>query len=91
MYRLIYKSRSAKAFNWDIVRDITSTSEANNERSGVSGVLIASRSHLLQVLKGKFESINSVFRRIAVDDRHSELSIVSFSVVDARLFGGWGM
>ena len=33
----------------------------------------------------------AVFRRVARDDRHTQLSIISFSVVDARLFGGWGM
>jgi hypothetical protein len=91
MYRLIYKSRSMQALDWDIVRDITTSSEANNQKCGVTGVLIASRTHFLQVLEGNFESVNSVFRRISVDKRHSELSLVSFSVVDARLFGGWGM
>jgi hypothetical protein len=54
-------------------------------------VLLASRTHFLQALDGKFEDVNSVFRRIARDDRHKDLSIVGFSLIDARLFGGWGM
>ena len=77
--------------NWDFVRSITSVSEKNNETLGVTGVLLASRTHFLQVLEGNFEDVNAVFRRIVRDDRHTELSIVAFSVVDARLFGGWGM
>ena len=91
MYRLIYKSRSVQPLNWDIVRDITSKSESNNDGAGVTGVLLASRSHFLQALEGNFEGVNSVFRRITRDERHSELSIISFTVTDARLFGGWGM
>lgn len=91
MYRLIYKSKSLRPLNWDIVRDITDKSEANNEPCGVTGVLLASRTHFLQVLEGNFESINQVFRRIVKDERHCELSLISFSVVDARLFVGWGM
>ena len=91
MYRLIYKSKSVKPLNWDIVRDITSKSEKNNESCGVTGVLLASRTHFLQALEGPFEGVNGIFRRIARDERHSELSIISFSVIDARLFGGWGM
>ena len=91
MYRLIYKSRSVKPLNWDIVRSITDASEANNQARGVTGVLIASRTHFLQVLEGKFEQVNAVFRNIARDARHDELSIIAFSVIDARLFGGWGM
>ena len=91
MYRIIYKSRSVTPLNWDIVRGITSASEANDETHGVTGILLASRTHYLQALEGNFEDVNAVFRRIARDDRHTELSLVGFSVVDARLFGGWGM
>jgi hypothetical protein len=91
MHRIIYKSRSGKPLDWDIVRDITSVSEKRNEACGVTGVLLASRTHFLQALEGRFEDVNAVFRRIARDDRHQELSIIGFSVIDARLFGGWGM
>ena len=91
MYRLIYKSRSVQELNWDLVRNITSASETNNDRCAVTGVLLASRTHFLQALEGRFEDVNAVFRRIVRDDRHDELSIVGFSVVEGRLFGGWGM
>ena len=91
MYRLIYKSRSVEPLNWDIVRAITSVSEANNEKQDVTGVLLASRTHFLQAIEGRFEDVNAVFRRIVRDPRHDELSIVAFSLMDARLFGGWGM
>ena len=91
MHRIIYKSRSGKPLDWDIVRSITSVSEKRNEACGVTGVLLASRTHFLQALEGRLEDVNAVFRRIARDDRHQELSIIDFSVIDARLFGGWGM
>jgi hypothetical protein len=45
----------------------------------------------LQVLEGQFDDVNSVFRRVVHDYRHDEISLVSFSVVEARLFAGWGM
>jgi hypothetical protein len=91
MYRIIYKSRSVQPLSWDIIRDISKKSEFHNESCGVTGVLLASRSHFMQALEGNFESINSVFRRIARDERHCELSIIGFSVVDSRLFGSWVM
>ena len=65
--------------------------QAYNESCGVTGVLLCSRTHFLQALEGNFESVNQVFRRIVKDDRHCDLSLISFSVVDARLFVGWGM
>ena len=91
MYRMIYKSRSVRPLDWDIIKSITSASEQNNERCGVTGVLLATATHFLQSLEGNFEDVNATFRRIARDDRHVDLSIVAFSVVDARLFGGWSM
>ena len=91
MYRIIYKSRSVQPLNWEIVQSITSVSEKSNEACGVTGVLLASRTHFLQALEGRFEDVNSVFRRIARDERHDELSIIGFSLIDARLFGSWGM
>lgn len=91
MYRMIYRSRSVEPLNWEIVRSITSVSERNNEASGLTGVLLASRSHFMQAIEGNFEDVNAAFRRICRDERHTELSIVGFSITDARLFGGWGM
>lgn len=91
MYRMIYRSRSVEPLNWDIVRSITSVSEQNNEANGLTGVLLASRTHFMQAIEGNFEDLNATFQRICRDDRHSELCLVGYSVIDARLFGGWGM
>ncbi|WP_461517760.1 BLUF domain-containing protein [Porticoccus sp.] len=91
MYRIIYKSRSVTPLNWTLVQDIIMSSVPSNEASGITGILLASETHFLQVLEGKFEDVNALFRRIFHDDRHDELSIIGFSVMDARLFRGWGM
>ena len=91
MYRIIYKSRSVEPLDREMVSDITVASTKNNEQAAVTGVLLASRSHFLQVLEGNFEDVNAVFWRIGRDSRHDQLSIIAFSVVDARLFAGWGM
>lgn len=91
MNRLIYKSRSAAPITWESIEAISSVSQVNNDLTGVTGVLLASRSHFLQVLEGRFEDVNAAFRRIAKDDRHTALSIISFVTIDARLFANWGM
>lgn len=91
MNRLIYKCRSAKEINWDFVKEISDKSYENNSLVDVSGVLLASRSHFLQVLEGRFEDVNTVFRRIVRDDRHSGMTLIAFSTIDARLFADWGM
>ena len=57
----------------------------------MSGVLLATSTHFLQVLEGPYESVNEAFIRIVRDNRHTDIWLIGFSVADARLFEGWGM
>ena len=91
MYRLIYKSRSKKKIDWDMVTNIMNQSSVNNEKRNLTGLLLATDTHFFQIIEGRFEDINSVFMRIARDDRHDNISLISFQVIDTRLFSGWGM
>ena len=91
MYRLMYKSRSKSKIGWSVVNEIISTSEASNTESNITGVLLATESHFLQVIEGDFDEVNRLFMRIARDSRHDEIQIISFGCVDGRLFGGWAM
>lgn len=91
MYRLIYKSRSKSKIDWNTVNKIIESSEAYNMESNITGVLLATESHFMQVIEGDFDEVNRLFMRIARDPRHDEIQIVSFGCVDGRLFGGWAM
>ena len=91
MYRLIYKSRANQKIDWDFVKAVLGTSEQNNEEAGITGVLLASDTHFLQVLEGDFDDINRLFMRIARDPRHEDVELISFGCVESRLFGGWTM
>ena len=91
MYRLIYKSRASRRIDWDFVNELIGASEASNEEADITGVLLASDTHFLQVLEGDFDAINRLFMRIARDTRHEDVQLISFAPVESRLFGGWAM
>ena len=91
MYRLIYKSRCNSEITWETVRSILNASAERNAQKEISGVLLATDTHFLQVLEGRFEDVNEVFMDIVPDPRHREVQLVSFNCVDARVFEGWGM
>ena len=91
MYRLIYKSRSKQQIDWDMVTHIMDHSSASNEEHDITGLLLATNTHFFQILEGRFEDVNDIFIRIARDDRHDNIRLVSFQVIDKRLFSGWGM
>ena len=92
MYRLIYKSRSILLeVDMETIDDIVDRSRDLNRRNQISGALIATRTHFLQVLEGEFAPLNQTFFRIASDSRHENMELISYTQVEKRLFEGWVM
>jgi len=91
MYRLIYKSRSVGEIDWDVVKDILHRCEKSNAENDITGVLLATNTHFLQVLEGRYEDVNRTFMRIVKDSLHAEIQLIAFSVIDSRIFQLWGM
>jgi len=91
LFRLIYKSTSADPIRRETVRDILRTSAELNRENRITGVLLATSTHFLQVIEGGFEEVNATFMRIARDPRHSEIRLISFGPAEDWLFEGWVM
>ena len=91
MYRLIYKSRSKTPADWDLVNSIIGSSREGNAELDVSGVLLATRSHFLQVLEGSFEKVNELYYTIVKDSRHDQVQLISFTCAEERIFASWTM
>jgi len=88
---MIYKSRCKGLVTSDMVDSILSSSAQNNQTHGITGVLIATETHFLQVLEGEFEAINEAFHRIVRDSRHEKIQLISFTEIEERKFGEWAM
>jgi len=88
---IVYKSRSKAVADLDLVNSILSSSTKNNSTNGITGVLIATRTHFLQILEGEFEALNATFQRISSDTRHDKIEIISFTEIEERDFGEWAM
>lgn len=91
MYRLIYKSRAKEPIDWELVKELISRSEEKNLDAGITGVLLATETHFLQVLEGSFDEVNELFMRIVRDPRHERVQLIAFDCVESRLYGGWAM
>jgi hypothetical protein len=88
---LIYKSHCKNLANWDLVNSILASSSRNNPENEITGVLVATESHFLQVLEGEFVVLNATFERIARDKRHNMLQLISFTEIKERQFSDWAM
>jgi hypothetical protein len=91
LHSLIYKSHCKDLANWDLVNSILASSTRNNPENDITGVLVATETHFLQVLEGEFEVLNLIFERIARDTRHDTVQLISFTEIKERQFSDWAM
>ena len=87
---IIYTSRPLDSDNSDI-ENILISSERNNPKSEVTGLLIFGSKLYLQFLEGPENSVDATFNRIKSDKRHNEIRILKESKSGRRLFASWTM
>ncbi|WP_423821706.1 BLUF domain-containing protein [Salinisphaera sp. SPP-AMP-43] len=95
LYRLVYFSRSdIMAPDEDVAREIDGILERsrhNNETIGVTGALMFDERCFAQVLEGPHAAIQETFERIQCDERHRDVTVLSFDTRAERGFGNWSM
>lgn len=70
---------------------IFAESHRNNLRDDITGALIVSDTHFVQLLEGSRHAVSQCMGRIAKDGRHTEIEFVSTEEVAYRLFAEWSM
>lgn len=70
---------------------ILDASRRNNDRRGITGLLIYDRGLFLQVLEGQHDDVDAIYNKIIADGRHRNISILSNRYVVQREFGDWLM
>ena len=91
MYRMCYISTARQPIDRAICEDILSASRINNQRDGLTGLLIAGRRRFLQALEGEEALVRRAFHRIKQDPRHFGCVILEQRSVSARQFPLWSM
>jgi hypothetical protein len=89
--QLLYMSELARPFAPGMLEEIAARSSENNERWQVSGCLLYSKGHFLQLLEGPQEEIERLFGVISADGRHARVRVLHDALVKKRLFDGWEM
>jgi hypothetical protein len=90
VFQLIYTSQPF-GFDDAMLNGILVASRRNNPKSGITGCLICRHDVYLQLLEGDEAQVETLFDRIAVDDRHLAVTRLSGEMVDARMFPDWAM
>ena len=93
LHQLIYCSRQTirpEGLDGEL-EDIIQASVRNNQRAGVTGLLLAHQGWFLQVLEGTAVTVQTTYGRIINDSRHTGSHVISAAPVKDRLFGEWDM
>jgi hypothetical protein len=91
MLQLIYISTARAPVDQALLGAILETSRANNQKAGVTGLLVSGGRRFLQALEGPERSVLDTYARIQADPRHFALVLLSCRTVEARSFGAWSM
>lgn len=97
MHYLIYVSQANTPMGNAELEDILNVSRQNNERDGLTGLLIyrfssdSGRGHFIQMLEGEREAVRATYGRIADDPRHHTKILLEEGEMNARHFPNWFM
>ena len=89
--RIIYISDATGRMTEPALRQLIDHCRHNNEAAGISGLLLNSGGHFMQVLEGNPMRLAALYERISADPRHHGLQQLLNQPVTERMFPDWGM
>lgn len=92
-YSLAYVSRSTLIIPEEEARveDIVAVSQSRNRTLGVTGALLFSEEHFVQVLEGSEQAVKLLMESIVRDERHVQVEVIHAAEQPSRRFGNWSM
>jgi hypothetical protein len=91
MSSLTYVSSATVPLSAEELRALLAKSRSNNERDGITGMLLYKDGNFMQVLEGPREVVMSVQKRIYGDPCHHGLLVLLQRDVKERSFGSWSI
>src|ERR1700722_3616776 len=89
--QLVYVSNATAPMTAEAVELIVKRCRRNNEERNISGLLIYSGGHFIQLLEGHQPVLANLFAAIREDARHHNVEQLHFAAAAERLFPSWRM
>jgi hypothetical protein len=91
MIQTAYVSRAAVTMTQEALLSLLQQCLANNEASGVTGMLLYGNDTFLQVIEGEEAVLDEVVEKIRKDPRHSEIRFLHRKPIEHRQYTDWSM
>ncbi|WP_375435961.1 BLUF domain-containing protein [uncultured Hymenobacter sp.] len=90
-YQVLYHSRATPLPSLLQLRNILDHSRDYNATHQITGLLLGSEGHFVQLLEGTEEEVRTLFAKIQQDRRHQYVRLVSQGAARQRYFAPWRM
>lgn len=91
IYRLLYISTASKRMSASQLSAILDTARQRNQATGLTGLLVFTGEHFMQLLEGDRKAVEAVFASICLDDRHNGVVKLVAEPAETRACPSWSM
>jgi len=91
MIQLSYISSAVHPMSTEDLVALLQTCLTNNQRVGITGLLLYGNDTFLQTLEGEAAAVDSLYQKIAQAPRHSNVKSLSRKETDTRQYSDWNM
>jgi hypothetical protein len=91
MYELVYRSVARPNLNAEDIVKILETARNFNSKYEITGCLLFHNNEFIQIFEGKKEVLLKLYENIRIDERHTNVLLLSKEEKQKRIFGDWSM
>ncbi len=88
---LAYRSRATEPFSEEQLEQLLISSQTNNHKSGLTGLLLYDQGRFFQWIEGQPDQLADVWDAIQKDTRHTDIELMGQQAIPLRFFGDWDM
>lgn len=89
LVRIAYISTARAGLTGPDVEAIAAAARTNNERDGLTGLLICQNARFYGILEGPRRRVFACMERIVIDPRHGGVEIILETAIESRRFASW--
>lgn len=93
LVRLLYASRSVVPITQEFSDSLLLAAQQRNAQYGITGILcVCTEGNVfLQALEGGRTEVNRLYQNLMADQRHNDVTLLSYADVEQRAFSSWRM
>lgn len=91
MHHIMYMSKATVAVPEEELKEMLAQWRKYNEKEDITGMLLYSGDHFVQLIEGPAENLKKLFSRINQDNHHTNIIKLADGKITHRLFADWTM